>query len=151
MKLKVVFESEAIKSVYMDGGKKFAWSAGNSAIDMRSVEDTFEMQPFETRLVDSGFRLQIVNEDDQVGWFISSRSGMASKGILCHLGIIDHSYTGIAKVCLTNLSGNPFKIEFGDRIAQLFVTKIEKPEIEVVSELNKTDRGDNAFGSSGVK
>ena len=152
MKLNVAFESEKIRESYLDGEKKFAWSYGNSCIDMRCAEDGVVLNPGETKLISSGVRLQITDGDsDLVGWYICSRSGMAAKGILCHLGTIDHSYTGVAKICLTNLSAESVKIEFGDRIAQLVVQRIEKPEIEFVNELMETDRGDDGFGSSGMK
>lgn len=39
----------------------------------------------------------------------------------------------------------------GDRIAQLIVSNIIKPEIVEVEELSETSRGINGFGSSGVK
>jgi len=151
MKMNIVFESEKIRDAYLNGEKKFAWSHGNSCIDMRCAEDQVILNPGETKLISSGIRLQLVNEDDLVEWCIRSRSGMAAKGILCHLGTIDYSYTGVGKICLTNLSTESVTIEFGDRIAQLVVQKVEKPKIEFVDELVETDRGDAGFGSSGVK
>lgn len=151
MKLKVVFESEKIRDAYMQGEKKFAWEYGNSGIDLRSAEETFELQPGETRLIDSGIRLQIVGDNDLYGWDIRSRSGLASKGIFCHYGTIDYTYTGVGKVCLTNLSKSPFKIEFGDRIAQVIIFPLLKPEIKIVDSLDETDRGDKGFGASGMK
>jgi len=151
MKLNIVFESEKIRDAYMNGDKKCAWERGNSCIDMRCAEDDVILQPMETRVISSGMRLQIEHNDDCVEWLITSRSGMAKRGILCHLGTIDYNYTGIGGVCLTNLTSAPIKIEFGDRIAQLKLVRIEKPEIEFVEELNKTNRGDKGFGASGVK
>ncbi|MDR1207614.1 MAG: dUTP diphosphatase [Rickettsiales bacterium] len=151
MKLNIVFESDRIRDAYLNGEKKFAWGAGNSGIDMRCAEDGVVINPGETKIISSGVRLQITGDDDMVEWLIRPRSGMSSKGILCHYGTIDHSYTGIGGVCLTNLSGAPVHIEFGDRIAQIVVQKIEKPQIEFVSELMETDRGGKGFGSSGMK
>jgi len=151
MKLKIVFKSDAVRDVYTTGDKKLAWESGNSCFDMRSAEDTFVLNPGDTRIVCSGIALQIENDDSNVEWLITSRSGMAKRGILCHLGTIDYNYTGFGGVCLTNLSNEPLTIEFGDRIAQVKIVRIEKPEIEFVNELNKTDRGTDGFGSSGVK
>ncbi|MCL2749231.1 MAG: dUTP diphosphatase [Alphaproteobacteria bacterium] len=152
MKMNVVFDNDKVRDVYMNGEKKFAWGSGNSCIDLRCAEDSVVLGPGQTKLISSGVRLQIIDTgDDLVEWHIRSRSGMAAKGVLCHLGTIDHSYTGVGKICLTNLSTESVKIEFGDRIAQAAVLRIEKPEIEFVDELMETDRGDSAFGSSGVK
>ena len=148
MKLKVVFESEKFV-MRICKVKKFL-EYGNSGIDLRSAEETFELQPGET-LIDSGIRLQIVGDNDLYGWDIRSRSGLASKGILCHYGTIDYTYTGVGKVCLTNLSKSPFKIEFGDRIAQVIIFPLLKPEIKIVDSLDETDRGDKGFGASGMK
>ncbi|MCL2331284.1 MAG: dUTP diphosphatase [Proteobacteria bacterium] len=151
MKLNIVFENDKVRAAYLDSDKKLAWGAGDSGIDMRCAEDSVTLNPGETRLISSGIRLQIVNDDDLVEWLIRPRSGLSAKGVLCHYGTIDHSYTGTGKVCLTNLSDKPIKIEFGDRIAQLVVQRIEKPHIEFVEALNETDRGARGFGSSGVK
>ena len=37
----------------------------------------------------------------------------------------------------------------GDKISQLVVMPVLYEDVEVVSELNETDRGDNGFGSTG--
>jgi dUTP pyrophosphatase len=38
----------------------------------------------------------------------------------------------------------------GERIAQMVITKYEKVEWKEVRELEKTDRGESGFGSTGV-
>jgi len=151
MKMNVVFESEQIRNTYLSGEKKFEWDYGNSGIDLRCAEEFVTLNPGETKVISSGIRLQLVKEDDLVEWLIRPRSGMSAKGVLCHYGTIDHSYTGIGKVCLTNLTNAPVNIEFGDRIAQIVVQRIEKPKIEFVDMLSETDRGAKSFGSSGIK
>lgn len=40
-------------------------------------------------------------------------------------------------------------IEKGDKISQLVILPIETPEIELVNDLEDTERGDNGFGSTG--
>jgi dUTP pyrophosphatase len=37
------------------------------------------------------------------------------------------------------------------RIAQMVIAKYEKAEIQVVNELDSTERGDGAYGHTGVK
>jgi dUTP pyrophosphatase len=151
MKLKVVFESERIHAAYLDGEKKFAWSAGNSGIDLRSSEPDFVLNSGDKVVVSSGIRAQIVSDDDLWEIQLRPRSGMSAKGILKHFGTIDHSYTGVIGVSLMNLSKEPIRIEFGDRIAQMVVCPIAKPEIEIARELSATDRGNKGFGASGIK
>ena len=50
-----------------------------------------------------------------------------------------------------NLSDDKVVIESGDRIAQLVFAKVEKVLLEKVEVVNKTDRGEGGFGSTGIK
>ena len=53
------------------------------------------------------------------------------------------------KVILVNLSGEPFVINPGERIAQMVVSRYEKIEWEEVETLDGTERGEGGFGSTG--
>lgn len=87
--------------------------------------------------------------DGYVG-LIKPRSGLAVRhGIDTMAGVIDSDYTGEIKVILTKHSHGELRINEGDRIAQLVITKIET-EWEEVDELEGTDRGEKGFGSTGV-
>ena len=50
-----------------------------------------------------------------------------------------------------NLSREDFTIQRGDRIAQMAIMEVLKPQIEVLDELSETQRADGGFGSTGVK
>ena len=80
---------------------------------------------------------------------IAPRSGLSCKGILVGAGVIDRDYTGEVKVLLFNLGKDELVINDGDRIAQLVVKKIDKPDIEEVESLEETNRGEGGFGSTG--
>lgn len=81
---------------------------------------------------------------------IESRSGLNVKfGIVSCGGVIDESYTGSITVKLYNLSTSDYVVEGGDRIAQLVIMPYLSPEIEIVDELDETDRGSGGFGSTG--
>ncbi len=84
---------------------------------------------------------------------IAPRSGLAANsGIDVLAGVVDRSYTGEVKVILYNTSDSNFRVNIGDRIAQLILEKISTPEIEIVKELPSLDnntRGDCGFGSTG--
>lgn len=69
-------------------------------------------------------------------------------GLICE-GVIDEGYTGSIRVKLYNLSAENYTIHKGDKIAQLVILPIVKPELELVDELEETERGDNGFGSTG--
>ena len=84
---------------------------------------------------------------------IRSRSGLASKQgvvVLNSPGTIDEGYTGEIKVILYNTSYKDVIIKPGDKIAQMVVCPVLRPEVIEVDELAATDRGANGFGSTGV-
>lgn len=82
---------------------------------------------------------------------IAPRSGLSCKGILVGAGVIDRDYTGEVKVLLFNLGTDELVFHAGDRIAQLIVKHIDKPDIEEVESLEETERGVGGFGSTGVQ
>ena len=84
---------------------------------------------------------------------IRPRSGLAYKhGITClnTPGTIDADYRGEVKVLLINHGDAPFKIERGERIAQMVIAPITQPEFERVEILSETARGEGGFGSTGT-
>ena len=83
---------------------------------------------------------------------IAPRSGLAWKS---HIGVgagtIDRDYEGPVGVVLFNHGTEDLKINMGDRIAQLILTKITTPEVVEVAVLEKTERGSGGFGSTGME
>lgn len=65
-------------------------------------------------------------------------------------GVIDADYRGPVGVILFNFSDKDFKINAGDRIAQLILERIVTPEVVQVDDLDVTTRGAGGFGSTGV-
>ena len=85
------------------------------------------------------------------GYFgaIRAKSGLLrNHGILCS-GTIDVGYTGEIMVTLVNTSDEMYCVSEGDKIAQLIIIPYERVELLEVESLEKTERGDNGFGSSG--
>ncbi|MDD3163454.1 MAG: dUTP diphosphatase [Sphaerochaetaceae bacterium] len=85
---------------------------------------------------------------------IRPRSGLAAKygiTVLNSPGTVDSDYRGEIKVILINLSKNDFTIRDGDRIAQIVFSRHERFEFEAVATLDATERGENGFGSTGIK
>ena len=83
---------------------------------------------------------------------VRPRSGLAAKHGLTVLnspGTVDADYRGEIGVILVNLSNTDFKIENGERIAQLVIAKHERADWLEVEHLNETARGDGGFGSTG--
>lgn len=81
---------------------------------------------------------------------IKSKSGLNVKhGVTGEGGVIDAGYTGSIVVKLYNHSGFDYKVNKGDKISQLIIQPIITPDIEIVDELDETERGNNGFGSTG--
>lgn len=77
------------------------------------------------------------------------RSGLARKGIDAKAGLIDPDYRGPIIALLANETEEPFRIETGDRIAQLVVVPVYRSGFEEVDSLDSTTRGEGGFGSTG--
>ena len=80
---------------------------------------------------------------------ILQRSGLASKGLIPLGGILDEDYTGEVIVIMLNTTDDYLYINNGDRIAQMAIRSYYQGEFEEVDELDETERGDGAFGSTG--
>ena len=92
-------------------------------------------------------------DTDSVALRIFPRAGLARKhGITLAnaIGLVDSDYRGEICVPLINLGKEAFTIEPGMRIAQLVVSPILLPEIEVTDTLTETQRGAGGFGSTGL-
>lgn len=121
---------------------------GDAALDIRSAEECI-LKPGEKKVVKSGIVFEIPQGYAGLVW---DRGGMAAKhGIHTMAGVLDSNYRGELMVVLKNLSDEEFKIEKGDRIAQLVIQPVSEAEIEEAEELNETNRGENKFSSTGFK
>ena len=81
--------------------------------------------------------------------FLKSKSGLNVKHGLTSEGVIDVGYTGSIRAKLYNHSDEPYQFKRGDKITQLVILPIMIPEVELVSDLDATERSSNGFGSSG--
>lgn len=85
---------------------------------------------------------------------VRPRSGLAfthGVTVLNSPGTIDCDYRGEVGVILVNLGKKAFKIERGERIAQLVIARVDQAVIVEAdaAALSKTARGDGGFGSTG--
>lgn len=116
--------------------------------DLHALEHD-QLQPGETRMIRTGIAIAV--PVGQVG-DVRSRSGLASRNITVtnSPGTIDPGYTGEVKVLLSNRTRRRFTIEPGDRIAQLVFTYTNTQPLQVVDELDDSERGEAGFGSTGI-
>ncbi|HAR99520.1 MAG: Deoxyuridine 5'-triphosphate nucleotidohydrolase [Candidatus Moranbacteria bacterium GW2011_GWC2_37_73] len=122
--------------------------AGDVGMDLYSVTELI-LKPGERISCPTGIAIKIPEGYAALIW---DKSGPSHKfGIKTLGGVIDSNYNGEYLVGLVNLGKEDFKIEKGQKIAQVLFQKIEIPEIEQVEELEETNRGDGGFGSTGLK
>jgi dUTP pyrophosphatase len=122
---------------------------GDAGLDLHAIEPA-ELGPGERASVGTGVAVEI--PAGQAG-LVLPRSGLAARhgiALVNAPGLIDSGYRGELRVLLLNTDRErTFSLEAGDRIAQLVLVKVEAPEVEEVSELSGTARGQGGFGSSG--
>ena len=124
----------------------------SSGMDISSASrEPIIISSLETKLIPTNLLFEIpLGYEGQ----IRPRSGLAIKhsiGILNSPGTIDSDYRGELKILLTNFGKTPYKVQFGDRIAQLVIVKTEKVEIIQVNDLSNTTRNQGGFGHTGIK
>lgn len=125
--------------------RKHDWDAG---LDMKAAE-TVTIKPGENRQIGLGVCVQI--PQGYVG-LMCPRSSIGVKTMLrqsISVGVIDAGYTGEVHQPYTNIGDEPITLQEGERIGQLVVVPIFDYDLEFVDELEPTERGDDAFGSTG--
>ena len=124
---------------------------GDAGCDLRSSHDA-TIEPQQRCTISTGISVAI--PDGYVG-LVHSRSGLAANHgvmVLNSPGTVDAGYRGEIRVTLLNTdTSEAFKISAGDRIAQILFQKVEQVKFIEVETLPGSDRGENGFGSSGVK
>lgn len=79
-----------------------------------------------------------------------SKSGLNVKHSLTSTGLVDAGYTGPIIVKLySEDTGRDYMFKAGDKISQIVILPIPKVELEVVAELDESERGSGGFGSTG--
>lgn len=122
---------------------------GDAGMDLFSIEEVI-IKPMERKLIHTGIKIGLPkNTEAQV----RPRSGLALKHgitVLNTPGTIDEGYRGEIGVILINLSNEDFKVEVGMKIAQMVIKEVLVLDVEEISELTETERGEGGFGSTGV-
>lgn len=150
------------KKLYADAILPQKAHESDAAYDLSSYEDVV-VPAGEGKVIGTGvimaFPVLTASERAQMGrlaGLVCSRSGLAAKHGLTVLnapGVIDESYTGELKVILFNHSKIDFKVEKGNRIAQLLLVNLGQFSLYkpvLVDKLQATERGDKGLGSTGI-
>jgi dUTP pyrophosphatase len=125
----------------------------DSGFDLYSTID-YTIPPFGRALIPTGLKFDI---DDGYEIQVRTKSGLAiNQGlvVLNSPGTVDNGYTGEVQVIVFNVNQTPFNISAGMKIAQAVLCPVVNGKwvelIEVKQILDK-DRGENGFGSTGLK
>jgi dUTP pyrophosphatase len=129
----------------------FYASAGAAAMDLHACVDEAVVIPAgQRRVIPTGIAIALPSADYVA--LIFARSGLGIKhGIApanC-VGVIDSDYRGEIMVGLHNAGDTDYTIQPADRIAQMMITPVVQAQVELVDELDDTDRGAGGFGSTG--
>lgn len=122
---------------------------GDAGLDLYACESA-HIGPGERWSVGTGVGVEI--PEGHAG-LVLPRSGLARDhgiALVNAPGLIDSGYRGELRVLLLNTDpAETFRVEPGDRIAQLVLTPIATPEPTEVPTLTESMRGEGGFGSSG--
>ncbi|WP_449280351.1 dUTP diphosphatase [Leucobacter sp.] len=125
--------------------------ADDAGADLRAAE-AVEIAPGERALIGTGVSIAL---PEGYAAFVVPRSGLAAKHgitVLNTPGTVDAGYRGEVKVTLLNTDRErSFRVEPGDRIAQVILMPVSRAVFVPVAELPESDRGAGGFGSTGVR
>ncbi len=124
---------------------------GAAGLDLRAlIDDPLPLEPGTTELIPTGIAIHI--GDPELAAVILPRSGLGHKhGIVLGnlVGLIDSDYQGPLLISCWNRGPEAFRIEPGERLAQLVFVPVVRARFQVVSEFTASARGDGGFGHSG--
>jgi len=142
-----------IKKLRENAKIPFRATTGSAGMDLYAcIDSPVEIAPHEIAVIPTGIAIELESADYVA--YIFARSGLAIKhGVApanC-VGVIDSDYRGEVCVGLVNQTNMPYTIEPNERIAQMVISPVVLPDIELVDELGDTVRGGGGFGSTGTR
>ena len=127
-------------------------TSSSAGMDIRAFlpNGNVDIAPQQTKLIGTGLIFEIPYGLEVQ---IRPRSGLALKNSITVLnspGTVDADYRGEIKVILINHGSKTFEVSKKMRIAQIVVSKYEKVNFKLVSNLSSSKRGGSGFGSTGT-
>lgn len=125
----------------------------SSGMDIRAYipdKNFIDIEPMTRHMIKTGLYMEIPEGYEAQ---IRPRSGLSIKSgitIINTPGTIDSDFRDEICVLIINLGDKIFRINNGDRIAQMIINKFEKCEWEHVDIISETDRK-GGFGHTGIK
>jgi dUTP pyrophosphatase len=122
---------------------------GSTGLDLYACLDApgyIDLSPDAT-LVPTGVAIEVPAGYDAQ---IRPRSGLGRRGVDIIFGTLDSDYRGEVFVSMRTFGSTAtYRVEDGDRIAQLVVTRFEDLPVTEVDELSESARGSGGHGSTG--
>ncbi len=103
--------------------------------------------PGEIKAVPTGLQAEIPPGYVGLVW---DKSGLSLQGVHRLAGVVDAGYRGEIKVVLANLSGRPFEVREGMKIAQMLIQPVVSVRVVESDALDDSSRGEGGFGSTGL-
>ncbi len=128
-------------------------TSGSAGVDLLAALPEGEeiwVAPGERRLVPTGLCIAV---PDGYEAQVRPRSGLALKHgitVLNTPGTVDSDYRGEVGIILANIGREPFRIERGQKLAQMVIASFAQADFELTDSLDETDRGAGGFGSTGT-
>ena len=122
---------------------------GDAGLDLYSVEKLV-LEPGKRALVHTGIKIELPKNTEAQ---IRPRSGLALKhgiALVNSPGTIDEGYRGEIGIIVINHGQDTFIVEEGMKIAQMVIKPVWRVEVQEVSSLSDSDRGEKGYGSSGI-
>ena len=117
----------------------------DAGIDLMTPVDFF-VPAHGYAFVDTGLHVQL---PPSTRGHVCSKSGLNKNHGITADGTIDEGYTGSIGVTLHNDGELPYMFKAGQKVAQLVVEPILRPELVLAQSLDESERGENGFGSTG--
>ena len=119
---------------------------GDVGMDLHSLED-YELKPGERKIFFLGFGMEFPTGNAAI---VKDKGSLPKNGGIHTMGgVYDAGYRGEYNVNLINLGQEPYKVNKGDKIAQLIIMPVTIAKLEEVDNLSDSDRGSGRFGSTG--
>lgn len=125
---------------------------GSAGMDLRAAigaDEVIVLAPGARALIPTGLKIALEPGFEAQ---VRPRSGLALKHGITTLnspGTIDSDYRGELGVILINHGQDAFEVRRGERIAQMVIARHEQAQIDIVTDLDATQRGEGGFGSTG--
>lgn len=118
----------------------------DAGLDIYALHDGV-IKPFSGMTFETGVHVELPKG---TAGLLVAKSGLSTNYDVTSTGLIDEGYTGAIKVKLYNHGSHSHIVTAGQKISQLVIIPVLYEDVEIVDELEQTERGNAGFGSTGV-